>query len=85
MTTKLNIFRFGNGKPKRDRRVQRGSEKREGDGQDPCRQLSDEPPTESALPSQVVRSEFFAEKNYMATPDIAGEFDLRRIAEGQSS
>jgi hypothetical protein len=59
----------------RDRRVQRGSEKREGDGQDPCRQLSGERPTELALPSQVVRSEFCAETNYMAAPDIAGEFD----------
>jgi hypothetical protein len=51
--------------------VQRGSEKREGDGQDPCRQLSGERPTELALLSQVVRSEFFAERNYMAAPDIA--------------
>src|ERR1035441_9152267 len=59
----------------RDRRVQRGSEKREIDGQDPCRQLSSERPTELALLSQVVRTEFFAERNYMAAPVIAGEFD----------
>src|ERR1035441_815539 len=45
----------------RDRRVQRGSEKREIDGQGPCRQLSSERPTELALLSQVVRTESFAE------------------------
>jgi len=32
-------------------------------------------PAELALLSQAVRSEFFAERNYMAAPDIAGEFD----------
>ncbi len=67
------------------RRVQRGSEKREIDGQDPCRQLSSERPTELALLSQVVRSEFFAERNYVATPGITGGFRLRRIAEDKSS
>ena len=41
----------------------------------PCRQISGERPTELALLNQVVRSEFFAERNYMAVPDIAGEFD----------
>jgi hypothetical protein len=37
--------------------------KERGDGQDSCRQLSGERPTELALLSQVVRSEFFAERN----------------------
>ena len=59
----------------RDRRVQRSAEKREGDGRDPCRQLSGERPTELARLSQVVRSEFFAGRNYTAAPDVLGELD----------
>ena len=75
MTTKLNIVDSATASRSGIDECSEAQRKKRGDGQDPCRQLSSERPTELALLSQVVRSEFFAERNYMGAPVIAGEFD----------